>query len=208
MYRVILIALISLAVWGLAGCGSPKPIKYYAVQIPAVPAPSAHTYPVDLVVARLSGPDLLEASPIVYKTGTNQIGTYTYHRWTEPPTDMVQQKLIRLLRNSGEFQSVTGAESGNGAGRAPGGLVLRGRLHDFAEVDGAAISGLVTMEFELYNRTSNKIVWMHFYSQTEPVQTKAVPAVVEALDRNLDRGLNEIVAELRKYFAANPPGKS
>jgi hypothetical protein len=35
-----------------------------------------------------------------------------------------------------------------------------------------------------------------------------VPAVVQALDRNLDRGLNEVVAELSRYLAANPPGKT
>jgi ABC-type uncharacterized transport system auxiliary subunit len=116
--------------------------------------------------------------------------------------DMVQEKLIRLLRTTGEYQSI------NGGSMSGGELVVRGRLYDFAEVDGESITGLVSMEFELYNRKTATIVWSHFYSQTEPVETKQVPAVVQALDRNLDRGLKEVVAGLGRYFAANPPVRS
>ena len=208
MHRAFLTISISLIGWGLAGCGTPKPIKYYNLQIPAAPASPNHTYPIDLVVGRLSGSDLLEEPSIVYKTGTHELGTYTYHRWTGAPTEMVQEKLIRLLRESGDFRSVSGSDSKAGGAAKGEGFVLRGRLYDFSEVDGESIQGLVSMEFELYSRAVSKVVWTHFYSQTEPVPTKAVKAVVRAIDHNLDRGLHEVVAELGKYLAANPPGKS
>lgn len=201
MHKAIQLIAAALAVLALGGCGSPKPIKYYAVQIPAAPAASTHTYAVDLLVGRITGPDLLASAPIVYKTGDRELGTYTYHRWTDPPLEMVQEKLIGLLRRSGEYASVTGLSGASGT------LAVRGRLHDFAEVDGNGIRGLVTMEFELYNRKTAKILWTHFYSQTEPVEGKAVSGVVDALDRNLERGLNEVVTGLSKYFAANPPAK-
>ena len=42
----------------------------------------------------------------------------------------------------------------------------------------------------------------------EPVQGKPVLWVVEALDRNLDRGLNQVFQRLSKYFAANSPNKT
>ena len=35
----------------------------------------------------------------------------------------------------------------------------------FEEVDGASISGLVSMEFELYETKTGKVVWSHYYSQ-------------------------------------------
>src|SRR5260370_642751 len=100
--------LIVPAILALSGCGAPKPIMYYGVQIPAAPAPTTYTWPIEVVVGRINGSDLLEASPIIYKTGRNQIGTYQYHRWTEAPVQMVQAKLIRLLRTTGEYQSVSG----------------------------------------------------------------------------------------------------
>jgi ABC-type uncharacterized transport system auxiliary subunit len=195
MYRVGWIGVAAL----LLGCGAPKPIKYYTVQIPAAPAPATHTYAIDLQVGRITAPDLLTLEPIVYKTGANQVGTYNYHRWTDAPAEMVQEKLIRMLRKSGDYESV------NEVRTPAGGLMVRGRLLEFAEVDGGTISGLVTMEFDLYDRKASKVVWKHFYSQTEAVQGKEVPAVVQALDRNLDRGLNEVVAGLSKFFAAHPP---
>jgi ABC-type uncharacterized transport system auxiliary subunit len=197
-----MIQLLPIAIAVLGACGSPKPIKYYALQIPTAPAPATHTYPIDLWVARPAGPDLLASAPIVYRTGVNQVGTYTYHRWTDCPLDMVQEKLVRLLRKSGDYESVGSGHAGSGD------LTIRGRLYDFAEVDGDAITGLVTMEFELYNRRTAKVLWTHFYSQTEAVEAKEVPSVVRALDRNLDRGLNEVVTGLSKYFAAHPPSST
>jgi ABC-type uncharacterized transport system auxiliary subunit len=213
MKRALLSILIAFAVWEMAGCGSPKPIKYYAVHVPSAPSPNRPIYPVDLVVARLGAAELLEASPIVYKTGANEVGTYAYHRWTQPPVEMVQEKMIRMLRTSGEFRNIIGVDNRTGSGpSALGSLVLRGRLYEFAEVDGPEIGTLVTMEFELYNRAVSKILWTHYYSGTEPVAAPAkkvtVPKVVQALDQNLDRGLNEVAGELRKYLAANPPDKS
>ena len=86
--------------------------------------------------------------------------------------------------------------------------MVRGRLYEFAEVDGASITGVVSMEFELYDRKSGNTLWTHFYSQSEPVQSKDISAVVTALDTNLDHGLKEVAAGLGQYFSANPVGKS
>ena len=201
MHRVTHLVLIALLVLALGGCGAPKPVNYYAVQMPPAPAPAASAYPIDLLVGRVSAPTLLETTPIVYRTGSNQLGTYQYHRWADPPVQMVQTKLVRLLRDSGQYRSVSGLGNPSDAQ-----FVVRGRLSELAEVDAAeSISGLVTMEFELYNRKTAKILWSHAYSQVEPVPSKDISAVVSALDRNLDRGLKEVVAGIGKYFAANPP---
>jgi len=203
MNRIIQPGLLALAVLGLAGCGSPKPIKYYAIQVPTAPASTSSTYAIDLVVGRMTGPALLESAPIVYRTGSNPKGTYQYHRWEDAPVDIVPDKLVRLLRSTGEYRSVvrTGVVSD-----AP--YVIRGHLLQFEEVDGESIAGQVTMEFELYDRRAGKLLWTHFYSQTEPAEGKEITSVVQAIDRNLERGLKEVVAGLGQYFAANPPKKS
>ena len=64
------------------------------------------------------------------------------------------------------------------------------------------IGGLVSMEFELYDRKSGKVVWSHSYSRNEPVEGKNISAVVTALDFNLDRGLKEVAAGLDQYFSS------
>ena len=200
MTRLVLISALSLS---LNGCAKSKPIHYYTVGLPVAPPLSTGAHPLPLLVGRIGGADIYRDTPIVYRIGTNEIGSYQYSRWAEPPVELVKNKLIRILSASGDYQSVTSLGSNSN-----GQFVVRGRLYEFAEVDGANITGLVSMEFELYDRKSGKTLWTHFYSQSEPVQSKDISSVVTALDTNLDRGLKEVAAGLSQYFSANPVGRS
>jgi ABC-type uncharacterized transport system auxiliary subunit len=62
----------------------------------------------------------------------------------------------------------------------------------------------VTWELELRDLKSGATVWTHYYTHDEPVSGKDVPAVVAALDRNVQRGVKEVVASLDQYFASHP----
>jgi ABC-type uncharacterized transport system auxiliary subunit len=203
MHRTWYFALISLLTLSLSGCGAGRPIKYYTVQLPSAPAYSTNAYPVSLLVGSIGGSEIFHDTPIAYRIGTNEIGTYQYSRWAEPPVELLKNKLIRVLSASGDYQSVSGLGSAS-----EGQFVVRGRLYDFEEVDSGSITGLVSMEFELYDRKSGKIVWSHFYSRSEPAQGKKISAVVAALDLGLDRGLKEVAAGLNQYFSTNLVKKS
>lgn len=198
MNRNTSLIAISLLALGLSGCGGGRPIKYYTAKIPATPNPPTHANAVTLLVGRIGAPGILQDGPIAYRVGANEIGTYTFHRWEVPPTEMVRQNLIHLLRASGDYQSVSALASGS-----EGDFVVRGRLYDFEEVDSASISALVSLELELFNRKTGQVLWSHFYSQSEPVEEHKVSAVVTALDRNLNRGLKEAASGLGEYFSKN-----
>jgi ABC-type uncharacterized transport system auxiliary subunit len=195
--------VLSLFALILCGCASSKPIRYYTIQTPAAPPLSSDAQSVSLLVASISGSEIFRGSPIAYRVGANEIGTYQYSRWAEPPVEMVQRSLIRTLKSTGNYMSVASLGSSS-----DGQFVVRGRLYDFEEVDGASITALVSMEFELFDRKSGKVLWSHFYSQSEPVQGKEISAVVTALDANLDRGLKETAVELNRYFSSKSTGKS
>jgi len=194
---IFLIPVLSAAVT-LAACGSGRPIRYYTVDLPAAPEPAMSIYPVTLLIGHIGGPEILMDQPIAYRVGPNEIGTYQYHLWDEPPVQMLKTSLLRRLRASGKYQSV--AELGSSA---QGDYVLQGRLFDFEEVDTGNMAGLVSMEFELYDRKDRKMVWSHSYSHSEPVQGKDIADVVSALDRNLTLGLNELVSGLDGYFSVS-----
>jgi ABC-type uncharacterized transport system auxiliary subunit len=200
-----MIPLIGLlfAALGLGACGSGHPIRYYTVELPPAPRPSTSLYPIMLLIGHIGAPEIFQDEPIAYRSGPNEIGTYDYHHWVEPPVRMLKIVLIRQLRASGKYQSV--AELGSSA---QGEFVLQGRLYDFEEVDAGSTTALVTMEFELLDRKAGKIVWTHFYSRSEPVQGKAISDVVSALDQNLIRGLSEVGSGLDAYFSTHFPGKS
>jgi ABC-type uncharacterized transport system auxiliary subunit len=204
MRRMIRLTLVALATAAVGGCLGGKPIKYYTVALPPAPEPVTSAFPITLLIGHIGAPEILEDQPIVYRSGRNEIGTYEYHQWAEPPALMVKTILIRRLRASGRYQSV--AQMG---ASTQGEFVLRGRLYNFEEVDqSGGISALVSMEFELIDRRAHKAVWNRSYTHTEAVQGKEIPDVVAALDRNLEQGLTEVESGLDAYFSAHPPHKS
>ena len=128
-----------------------------------------------------------------------QMGTYEYQRWAEPPTEMVQEVLLRALRSSGRFRAVYVQRS-----NINGDFLLRGRIYDFKEVSGNPMTARVTMELEMRDLKAGATVWTHYYQHDEPVSGKDVPAVVAALDRNVQLGVKEVLGSLQEYFAAHP----
>jgi ABC-type uncharacterized transport system auxiliary subunit len=58
---------------------------------------------------------------------------------------------------------------------------------------------------ELFEKSTGRVVWSHFYRQDEPVNGKEVSDVVAALNRNAQRGIEECVAGVAAYFAQHPP---
>ncbi|MBI3668839.1 MAG: membrane integrity-associated transporter subunit PqiC [Acidobacteria bacterium] len=203
MRQRITVLAIAIAAGGLAACGGAvRPSKYYALEVPATPsaAAAANPYPVALLVGRLTAPHLYRDDRIVYRTGPEQLGTYDYHRWAEPPTEMVEAALLRMLRESGRYRTVQTLRS-----NAQGDYILRGRLHNFEEISGSQIAARVAIEIELYEIKTGTTVWTQFYSYDEPVNGKDVPAVVQALDRNVRRGLEQVVRGLEQYFVAHLP---
>jgi ABC-type uncharacterized transport system auxiliary subunit len=188
----------------LGGCGKTKPSRYYqltsATGAPTIQTP---TFPVGLIVYPLMAPEVYRASPIVYSVGPEQMGVYARELWIDPPPKMIQQVLVRDLRSSGHYQSVYFQESG-----ALADFALRGRLYDFREVDsGSNVAARVTMDIELRNTKTGATVWTHYYTHDEPATDKTVPAVVSALDKNVQMGVNEVAAGLDQYFTAHPPSK-
>ena len=51
-------------------------------------------------------------------------------------------------------------------------------------------------------------MWSHYYNHDEPVNGKDVPAMVAALDRNVQRGVEEIKASLEQFFSSLPPSNN
>jgi ABC-type uncharacterized transport system auxiliary subunit len=136
---------------------------------------------------------------IVYSTAGEQMGTYEYQRWAEPPAEMVAEVLLRALRASGRYRAVYAQRSNTN-----GDFLLRGRLYDFKEVSGNGMVAKVTVEFEMRDVKNGATVWTHYYQHEEPVNGKNVPAVVAALDKNVQRAIQEVLGSLDQYFASHP----
>lgn len=193
--------LTAVGLLTLSGCGAARPSKYYQLTIPAEQSASQSTDPVPttLLLGPLLASHLYREDRIVYSMGGQQMGTYEYQRWAEPPTEMIEEALLRSLRASGHYKAVYLHRSD-----ANGDFALRGRLYDFKEVSGSPILARVTFDMELRDVKSGATVWTHFYTHDEPAGGKDVPSIVAALDRNVQAGLKEVLTGLEQYFATHP----
>jgi ABC-type uncharacterized transport system auxiliary subunit len=197
--KVVCIAALSAGL--LAGCGAARPSKYYQLTIPGESAQAADPvpFPVTLLVGPFRASHLYREDQIVYSMSGENMGTYEYQRWAEPPTEMLREVLMRELRTSGRYRAVDVLRS-----NSRGDYILYGRLYDFKEVSGASLTTRVTMDLELREAKTGSTVWTHYYTHDEPADGKDMAAVVAALDRSAQRGVNEVKSSLTEYFSAHP----
>ena len=199
--RTALITAFAVMVGLLSGCGAARPSNYYQLTVPsdAGAVEKANAVPVTLLLGQLTTSHLYREDRIVYGNGAERLGTYEYQRWAEPPTEMIQEVLLRELRSSGRYRAVHYRRS-----NMKGDFALRGNLYDFKEVDGGQMSARVTLELEMRDLKNGATVWTHYYTHDEPAGGNDVPALVTALDKNVQRGVKEVVESLDQYFASHP----
>jgi len=185
----------------LAGCVTARSPRYYYLNAPSVePQAGAQQFPVTILVGRLSAPRVLRDDRVVYGMTDVELGVDEYHRWSEPPTEMIEELLVTLLRRSGQYKSVQKISS-----TARGDYLLRGHLTSFNEIDSAnGIVARFNIQLELFDQKNGVVVWSQPYSHDEPVAKKTVSAVVESLQKNVNAGLAQLTASLEQYFATQP----
>jgi ABC-type uncharacterized transport system auxiliary subunit len=198
-----LTSLMMLAIVA-AGCGAPRPVKYYVIDAtPAAASSSPAQIPVVLLVGRFTASHLYRDDRLIYGSGPVQLGTYEYDRWAEPPADMVQNLLIADLRASGQYRSVSRVSSS-----ARGDYIVRGHLLAMYGVDKPELAARFSLQLELFDPASRATVWTQTYTHDEPVQGKTVANIVEALDRNISAGLQQLSAGITQYFMSHPPSQA
>jgi ABC-type uncharacterized transport system auxiliary subunit len=192
---------ILAVVFFVAGCGSARPIKYYQLSYPSTaPPPSPDAINTTLVVRPFEASHLYLGDQIVYGFDSPQLGVYQTQRWAEPPVEMLQDALVRGLRSTGRFRAVYTMRADVASQ-----YVLAGHLYDFKEVDGSAIVARLNFAVRLRDRKAGTTVWTHIYNHDEPASEKSVVAVATAMDKNVQRSVQEVQAGLEEYFRANPP---
>lgn len=193
-------ALVFVIAGICSACGAARPVKYYVLDSgPAPTNTSSAPLPITLLVARITAPLLYRDDRLVFGSGSVRLGTYEYERWAESPAEMVQDMLVSSLRSTGQYRSVARISSS-----FRGDYIVRGHLYALDEVDQPALAGRFSLELELFDPKSGTTIWTDSYSHDEPVSGKAVTDVVEALDKNVRAGLQQLTANLGQYLASHP----
>jgi ABC-type uncharacterized transport system auxiliary subunit len=183
-----------------AGCVSARSPRYYRLSLfPVAIQSNASPFQVSILVGRLTAPRILRDDRVVYGMSEVELGVDEYHRWTEPPTEMIEDLLVQQLRHSGQYKSVQRISS-----TARGDYLLRGHLSSLNEVDDpAGIKARFNIQLELFDQKSGGVVWTGSYSHDEPVEKKSITAVVESLQKSVNAGIEQLTAGLAQYFSSH-----
>ena len=187
----------------LSGCAKPRAIKYYQITYPSNVSVSQEMIDTMLLVRSFDASHLYLDDRIVYGYDSPEMGTYEDQRWAGPPVEMLRDAIVRGLRSSGMFKG--------GVYIARSDLAVRylraGHLYDFRELDAGngTISARLAFEARLWDRNTRTLIWSYSYSHDEPAAGKTVSAVAAAMDRNVQRSVEAIGANLAEYFKAHPP---
>jgi ABC-type uncharacterized transport system auxiliary subunit len=183
-----------------AGCVSARSPHYYRLNLaPATTQSNVSPLQVSILVGRLTAPRILRDDRVVYGMSDVELGVDEYHRWTEPPTEMLEDLLVQQLRHSGQYKSVQRISS-----TARGDYLLRGHLTSLNEVDDpSGIKARFNIQLELFDQKSGSVVWTGSYSHDEPVEKKTVTAVVESLQKSVNQGIEQLTASLAQYFSSH-----
>jgi len=164
--------------------------------------PSTQSNNRSIIVPTFTTSQLFRDTRIVYSYEGQDMGKWAQYksdRWPESPDITLQNAIIRTLRSSELFGSVTASPSESGEN-----LVLFGKLYYFGEVDGDAIVARLSYEVLMYDFKTGRKVWTQTYSHDEPALKKSVSAVVTAMGKNVQRSVQELQAGLEEFFRAVP----
>jgi len=182
-----------------AGCGhSLPPLEHYRLEPTPVAASDPQRAPQGN--GRLAGQSIavepyaaagIYADPqIVYRVDETRYGTYPEREWAVPVSTMLADRTADILRTAP-------AEVTVGAGTQHAGLVWRGAVREFEEVDrGNQVFAAVRLQAMLVHGTNDSVLWQGEARVEHPVeQTKTMEAVVHALSAAATDAVRQLMTQ-------------
>lgn len=183
----------------LAACTAPAPLpdfRYYALPEPtAVPAAGKPLFDVPVVIDYLRAEGVRGERPILYTSAADRIKLLQYHYqlWSEPPTTLTQQFLIRKLESARIAPLVTDQLSL----RLPA-LRFTGDLLRFERVrNGESWSAAVELRLRAVSARGEMPLLDRAYRVEIPATDQNLESSVAAFQQALDRIGEELIEDLR-----------
>lgn len=187
------------AVLFLTACTAPSPLpdfRYYALPEPtAVPAMAKPLFGFPVVIDYLRAEGVRGERPILYTSASDRIKLLQYHYqlWSEPPTTLVQQFLIRKLDGSRMAPLVTDQLSLRLAA-----LRFTGDLLRFERVRiGEQWSAAVEVRLRALSSHGEMPLLDRAYRAEVPAADENLESSVAAFQQALDRIGDQLIDDLR-----------
>lgn len=193
---------VSLA---LAGCAAPSPIPdftYYRLPAPEYGAPLAKPlFRETLVVAAFGADGLYADKALIHAIdpGAQQLRQYHYQMWTDPPTRILQRRLIAQLRSAGLAPRVTDELPASEPAVRISGIILR--LDRIPDGNGG-FNAAVTLRLRAADNNDVPIVDDYFLAE-KLADGPTLKASVDAFGAAIDEIFAEFETELRRHGSAD-----
>jgi len=194
--RIALRIVSAIAAAALSACASgPAPQDhFYRLEI-AKPAPLEKPR-IDgtLEVNRLRVEALAEGRRILYRTPDRpeEVAQYTYQRWADAPSIMVQDRLVDYLRAAGVATTVV-----TPAVRVDADYLIDGRIQRFEQLIGADGSRVVVeIELVLTRVEGRALLLLGSYREEREAPSSRVADAIQAFDAAVGAIFERFVAEL------------
>ncbi len=182
LHRSLTVSLLAAAaVLALSACGSMKPLPsdtFYRLNVPGAAPASAAWTELPVRVAKFDASGVHRERPIAYSgDGDVVVGQHRYHLWIDSPERMLQNELVRYLRDARVAPLVTGSSVSGPA------IEVRGRIDRMDDIPAPDAPGVVVeLHLELTVRGERSaIVFSRAYREPRTLSDRDMTAVAAAM---------------------------
>jgi cholesterol transport system auxiliary component len=187
-----------LAAIALGGCGAPTVPDFTYYRLPQPHALEAASAPLfgDVVVDVFGADGLYADQSLVYALdpAAEQLRQYHYQLWTDPPTRVLQRRLIQQLREAKIAGDVTDELPASHPALRISGVILR---FDRAPNGSGGFNATVALKLRADDNTGSPII-DDYYRAELPTAGPDLKATIDAYGAALDQVFAEFYADLRK----------
>ena len=199
MLKVLRIISTLILLLIIASCSNAPKTHFYLIDYP-VEAAKENTHPVHpltLGVAKFSVEPLYSDTRLVYRENPYEGNYYFYHRWITDPAKMITDKTIEQLAASNLVKQVISFPR-----QTQCDFILNGNIKALEEWDeNNKWFAKVKIDFELFEKTSKKLVWKKTIEKQKPVNKKSPFEVVTGINQCVKLCVEDVQLELKKIFA-------
>ncbi len=196
LHHFTLLACAALFVSSCVGSGGIPEEHFY--RLPELRSTAPHQPPPirqSISVPRLRATGLLHERALLYSNSKqpNDVRSYHYHQWQDPPGILVRDHLIAYLRDSGLSPRVVAPASG-----ARADLKLTGKLIRLEQAtNGEQVSAIVEVEFSLL-RGGETLLGPTLYKAKVETGGPSINTTIDAFGNALKIVYDKLIADLMK----------
>ncbi|MBO9715315.1 MAG: membrane integrity-associated transporter subunit PqiC [Pseudoxanthomonas sp.] len=166
----------------LLGGGKREPVTIYSPQTVAQPDPSWPAVDWQLAIARPSAARLVDSPRIAVRPTPGELQVYRGSSWAQPPTDMIEAGVLRVLEDSGKIGGVGRVSTGM---RSDYRLAMDVRRFEADYRGGALPVATIEVSATLLNNHDQRIVARRTFLHEEPAAATDVATVADAFGHAL-----------------------